>query len=178
MLMEVLVGFLFFFFLFFFNPHHHFGVSQREETAPGSDTKEASGGHALKHQPWFHSGGVVPESWRLTFTFSPVVFLRKTLAQFCQLKFPLYPARQASVFLSALTSRFTRHRTCFPELTSALGGHGVKKKQKALAQTASPDPQTALGVNNLHAGFLKVWLGKSLKVQGDIIQRQQVCLWL
>lgn len=130
MLMEVLVGFLFFFFLFFFNPHHHFGVSQREETAPGSDTKEASGGHALKHQPWFHSGGVVPESWRLTLTFSPVVFLRKTLAQFCQLKFPLYPARQASVFLSALTSRFTRHRTCFPELTSALGGHSVKKNKK------------------------------------------------
>lgn len=37
---------------------------------------------------------------------------------------------QASVFLSALTSRFTRHRTCFPELTSALGGHSVKKKKK------------------------------------------------
>lgn len=82
-------------FSYFFNPHHHVGASQREETAPGvySDTKEASGGHALKHQPWLHSGGVIPESWRLTLTFSPVAFLPKTLTQFCQLKFPLYPDR-------------------------------------------------------------------------------------
>lgn len=44
---------------------------------------------------------------------------------------------QASVFLSALTSRFTRHRTCFPELTSALGGHSVKNTKKKNTGTDS-----------------------------------------